>query len=214
MSLSFLWLQTAGVWQPLVADFNRPPRRETIRFVKKVEAAGVDYITVHGRTRSQRSSIPPNFDAIRAVKLAASVPVLANGDVFTLRDAQRIASYTGVDGLMAARGLLTNPALFSALDKTPWGAVERFMDYAMRMNVPFALVVHHVNEMMDLMVTRKERAKMVEVCRTIVQLIDWLDERFVLRRKGDEGWGMAVDPERRDVASTIPDIAELRISEE
>ncbi|TGZ81428.1 hypothetical protein EX30DRAFT_330994 [Ascodesmis nigricans] len=189
---------------------------ETLRFVSLVEGAGVDYITVHGRTRSQRSSIPPNLDAIRAVKQHATVPVLANGDVFTLRDALHISSYTGVDGVMAARGLLTNPCLFAGFEKTPWGALERFLDYAFKMNVPFAVTVHHVGEMMEEMVTRKERARMVENCRNIVQLVEWLDERFVLKRKGEEGWSEGVDVPRKEVhkkaeVQEVPDVGNLTI---
>lgn len=103
---------------------------ETKRFIAAVEAAGVDFITIHGRTRNQRSSTPPDFEAIRILKAGAKVPILANGDVYSLKDAQRIVAETGVDGLMAARGLLENPTLFAGYEKTPREAVARFMAYA------------------------------------------------------------------------------------
>jgi tRNA-dihydrouridine synthase 4 len=70
----------------------------TLDFVRTVETSGVDYITVHGRTRATKSSEPVNLEAIKAVKMVATVPVVANGDVFSLEDAHRIAEFTGVDG--------------------------------------------------------------------------------------------------------------------
>lgn len=100
-------------------------------------------------------------------------------------------------GVMAARGLMVNPALFSGAVKTPWGAVERFLEYAMLYPVPFRLAQHHVNEMLDGMVTKRERAVMYDSATTIVEMLDWLDERFVVRRSGDEGFGQGVEIERR-----------------
>lgn len=71
---------------------------ETVRFVRVLEGSGVDYITVHGRTRKTRSSAPVDLEAIRAVREACTVPVIANGDCWSLEDAQRIWRVTGVDG--------------------------------------------------------------------------------------------------------------------
>ena len=58
----------------------------------------MDFITVHGRRRSQRSSEPVDLDAIRIVKEAARVPVVANGDAWDLDAVRRIAAETGADG--------------------------------------------------------------------------------------------------------------------
>jgi tRNA-dihydrouridine synthase 4 len=102
---------------------------------------------------------------------------------------------TGLDGrlgVMAARGLTTNPALFAGFSRCPWGAVERFIDYVMKYNIPFRLTQHHVSEMLEGMITKKERAKMNDATTNITELIDWLDERFVLRRRGEQGFGESV----------------------
>lgn len=103
---------------------------ETKRFIDIVTAAGVDWITIHGRTRNQRSSTPPDLAAIKTLKSHATVPILANGDVYTLKGAHHLADETGCDGVMAARGLLENPTLFAGFDKTPPEAVGRFIAYA------------------------------------------------------------------------------------
>lgn len=171
---------------------------ETEAFIKKVEAAGVDYITIHGRMRQTRSSEPVNLDAIKHLVTIATVPVIANGDVFTLADAKRIAEYTGVVGVMAARGLMINPALFSGVEKTPWGAVERWLDLCTREKVVYAIVLHQLSEMMEGLVRRKERMRMVEECRSWCQLCEWLDERFVVRRRGERGFGEGVEVDRRE----------------
>lgn len=176
---------------------------ETVRFVKMVEAAGVDFITVHGRTKTTRSSVPANFDAIRLVKQSVSVPVVANGDCFSLEDATQIAEYTGVDGIMAVRGILANPALFAGHEKTPWAAVEYFWHLATSYGLPFRITQHHLLEMMDKLIPRKYLKEMNELT-TLVDLIDWFDVHFILKRKGQPGFAKAVDvawrPDRGETA--------------
>lgn len=167
---------------------------ETVRFVKMVEAAGVDFITVHGRTKTTRSSQPANFDAIKLVKETVLVPVVANGDCFSLEDAHRIAEYTGVDGIMAVRGILANPALFSGYETTPWAAVEVFWDLASSYGLPFRITQHHLSQMMDKMISRKLLKEMNETT-CLVDLIDWFDSHFVLHRKGETGFAKSEHPQ-------------------
>lgn len=83
-------------------------------FGKMCEEAGAAAITVHGRTRVQMYSGAADWDIIREVKKAVSIPVFANGDVFEARDALRILNYTGCDGLMIGRASFGNPWIFTA----------------------------------------------------------------------------------------------------
>lgn len=78
----------------------------------ETQKMGVDWITVHGRLRTQRSTEPVDYEAIKLIKESVNIPVFANGDVFSKADADRIVAETGVDGVMAARGLLENPGIF------------------------------------------------------------------------------------------------------
>lgn len=180
------------------ADIN-----ETIRFAQLVEASGVDFITVHGRTKNTRSSQPANWGAIKTIKDSVLVPVVANGDCFLLQDAYDIAEQTGVDGVMAVRGVLANPALFAGFEKTPWAAVELFWDLATSYGLPFRITQHHLSQMLDKVIPRKYLREMNEkTC--LVDTIDWFDSHFILRRRGDEGFASAVDPtwkrDREDLA--------------
>lgn len=166
---------------------------ETINFVKMVEKNGVDFITVHGRTKNTRSSIPANYDAIKLVKETVNVPVVANGDCFSLKDAFEIAEYTGVDGVMAVRGILANPAIFAGFDKTPWSAVEIFWDLATSYGLPFRITQHHLSQMMEKIIPRKYLKEMNET-NNMIDMIDWFDSNFNLKRAGDENFATAIEP--------------------
>ncbi len=83
-----------------------------VDFAQEMQAAGAAAVAVHARTRKQMYSGAANWDYIRQVKGALKIPVIANGDVFTARDAVRILALTGADMAMIGRGCLGNPWLF------------------------------------------------------------------------------------------------------
>ena len=86
-----------------------------LEIAKIAEAAGVDAIAVHGRTREQFYSGKADWDIIAEVKKTVKVPVIANGDVRTCQDLQKILDVTGADGVMIGRGAQGNPWIFRQL---------------------------------------------------------------------------------------------------
>ena len=86
-----------------------------VEIAKIAEEAGASAVAVHGRTREQYYSGEADWNIIRQVKEAVSIPVIGNGDVFTPEDAKRLLDETGCDGIMVGRGAKGNPWIFKRI---------------------------------------------------------------------------------------------------
>ena len=88
-----------------------------IQVAKIIEENGGQLIAVHGRTRAQAYDGEANWDAIAEIKNAVTIPVIANGDVITVADIDKIKKHTSCDGVMIGRAAVSNPWIFSRLDR-------------------------------------------------------------------------------------------------
>ena len=86
-----------------------------VEIAKIIEEAGAAAVAVHGRTREQYYSGKADWDIIRQVKEAVSIPVIGSGDVTSPQKAEELVRQTGCDGIMIARGAEGNPWIFSEM---------------------------------------------------------------------------------------------------
>jgi len=86
-----------------------------IEQAKLCEDNGADFIAVHGRTRAGRYKAAVDYDAIREIKEAVSIPVIANGDIDSPEKAKWVLEHTGADGIMIGRAAVGTPWIFKQI---------------------------------------------------------------------------------------------------
>ncbi|GER25104.1 tRNA-dihydrouridine synthase [Striga asiatica] len=141
-----------------------PNLEDTIKYAKMLEDAGCSLLAVHGRTRDEKDGkkFRASWQAIKAVRDALKIPVLANGNVRHLADAYQCLEETGCEGVLSAESLLENPALFAGFRTGEWVSGEGFKngdldlaDLAVEYlrfcevySVPWRMVRSHVHKML------------------------------------------------------------------
>ena len=89
-----------------------PEHKNAVRIAQMAQRIGVSLLTLHGRTRACGYHGDAEYDTIKAVKQAVSIPVIANGDISTPEQAKHVLHYTKADGLMIGRAAQGNPWIF------------------------------------------------------------------------------------------------------
>jgi tRNA-dihydrouridine synthase 1 len=115
-----------------------PDMGETLAYARMLEDAGCSLLAVHGRTREQKDgrATRADWEAIKAVKDAVRIPVLANGNIRWLEDVHECMKVTGVEGVMSAESLLENPALFAGHRMKPVEDVAGSLEELSRVFTP------------------------------------------------------------------------------
>jgi len=103
--------------------------RNYLEIARAIEESGASLLAVHARTRCQGFRGEADWEAIAEIKRAVSIPVVANGDVCTVADIERIKRVTGCEAVMIGRAAVGNPWIFSRLDRlqVPSGLVRSTM---------------------------------------------------------------------------------------
>ena len=89
--------------------------RKGVEIARIAEQNGIQSLAVHGRTRACMYKGEAEFDTIRRIKEAISIPVIANGDITSPEKAQQVLNCTGADGVMIGRGAQGNPWIFKEI---------------------------------------------------------------------------------------------------
>ncbi|KAL5753023.1 hypothetical protein ACOSP7_023198 [Xanthoceras sorbifolium] len=143
-----------------------PNLQDTLNYAKMLEDAGCSLLAVHGRTRDEKDGkkFRADWNAIRAVKNALRIPVLANGNIRHMDDVKNLMEETGCDGVLSAESLLENPALFAGFRTAEWieGSEEstkdgnldqadllvEYLKLCERYPVPWRMIRSHVHKLL------------------------------------------------------------------
>ncbi|KFK28415.1 hypothetical protein AALP_AA8G511800 [Arabis alpina] len=145
-----------------------PNIQDTLSYAKMLEDAGCSLLAVHGRTRDEKDGkkFRANWSAIKEVKNALRIPVLANGNVRCIEDVDDCIKETGVEGVLSAETLLENPAVFAGFRTAEWAKgseeEEEFVDGGLDQGdlvveylklcekhpVPWRMIRSHVHKML------------------------------------------------------------------
>ncbi|GAB6026818.1 hypothetical protein CHUAL_013423 [Chamberlinius hualienensis] len=152
--------------------------KKTVDFVQQIERAGVSWISVHGRTKDQRRE-PVNLDIIKTIVQSVQCPIIANGDIKSLNDCVKVREYTGAKGVMAARGLLTNPALFAGHNRTPVECIKEWVEISSSLNVRFLHFHQHLMYMCEKIMSKAER-RVFNALTSWDDVVDYLGTKYNL----------------------------------
>jgi tRNA-dihydrouridine synthase B len=146
---------------PITAKIRLGWDESTINYLKVsqiIQDHGASSLTLHARTRKQEYSGSADWHAIQIVKQQLTIPVIGNGDVRSITDAQRMLSETGCDAVMIGRAAIGNPWIFSN-DGSAHGKHEL---YKMIEN-HIELITAHYGMKIGLLVFRKHLAKYLSI---------------------------------------------------
>ncbi|MDR3575176.1 MAG: tRNA-dihydrouridine synthase family protein [Anaerolineaceae bacterium] len=160
-----------------------------IQVAKIIEENGARLIAVHGRTRVQAYDGVANWDAIAEIKNAVTIPVIANGDVKTVADIDRIKAHTGCDGVMIGRAAVSNPWIFTRLDRQQVSIEQVHQTMAVHLQSlldfygsPFGMIMFRkfAKRYLQPYSLEKDQIYALMTCREPQQFISLLDQIFTI----------------------------------
>ncbi len=113
-------------------------------FLLRLQDAGANMFTIHGRTREQGFNGKADWKFIRELKEELEIPVIANGDIYTVKDAIECLKITNADGIMIGRGVLGSPWIIGEIDSALKG-LKNFKEPTIEEKL--YLIIEHIDEL-------------------------------------------------------------------
>lgn len=120
---------------------------------------------------------PADWSLLATVCSGLRVPVVANGDVKCLEDAVRVHDMTGCAGVMAARGLLSNPAMFAGYSSCPVAVIRDWLELSLNTGCAFQHMHYHLAQMLEGLLPRADR-RLFGALSSTGAILDFLLDRL------------------------------------
>ncbi|XP_015524197.1 tRNA-dihydrouridine(20a/20b) synthase [NAD(P)+]-like isoform X1 [Neodiprion pinetum] len=154
---------------------------KTVEFCQTLEKAGLSFITVHARTPQMRNE-SIDLEGLKLVRDSIQLPLIANGDVKSLRDAKYMYENVQCQGVMSANGILTNPALYSGFSETPLACIQDWLDITSSIPTHFICMHHHLVFMLEKILPKKERCYFNNL-QTKESVFEFIDNYYGMKPK-------------------------------
>ena len=145
---------------------------------QKLESIGCSYLTIHARTKYERHE-PIHLEELKlAAECSHTMPIVANGDLFSLDDCKEICKKVKLRGVMCARGLLQNPALFAGWPTTPVECVREWLSICLSEGTNFSYFHSVLCQMLQNVLSKTER-RFFNTLATTSSVLDYLNENIL-----------------------------------
>lgn len=174
----------------------------TVDYGRMLEKTGCTFIGLHSRTREQRGCKMglADWDHIKAVKEATHIPVIANGNIQSLRDAEDCLKYTGADAVMTAEGNLYNPCLFLNLHQPAWIVARRYLYYVKLYPVPAPIAKSHLFKLFHRCVALSENSELRDklgrstTIDHLHEVVDCFEKKYMSYDDSDQSMPITLQP--------------------
>lgn len=153
--------------------------RKTIMLCQTLEKTGASFLTIHARTPEMRNE-PIELDNLKLLRDCVRLPLIANGDAKDLESAETLFRESRCEGVMSARGILSNPALFSGHPTTPLVCIQDWLDITSIVPTEFQCFHHHLVFMLEKILPKRERV-LFNNLQNKSSVLEFLDDYYSIR---------------------------------